>query len=112
MIRLKPKADGRTLDYGDSSRRDAAVIICQSHFIGAETQTVSHCRKILGEPTGLAELVLFYANVLPDSATMSDISMTATVPGGGDAIVMTSHHGEVSVTCSNEPGLESVVAYS
>jgi hypothetical protein len=52
------------------AEHDAAVIVCQSHFIGAETQTVSHCRKILGEPTGLAEWVLFYANVLPGSARM------------------------------------------
>jgi hypothetical protein len=70
------------LDYGDSSRHDAAVIMCQSHFIGAETQTVSHCRKILGEPTGLAELVLFYANVLPGSATMSDIRIQPAVRNG------------------------------
>ena len=101
MIRLKPKADGRTLDYGDSSRHNAAVIICQSHFIGAETQTVSHCRKILGEPTGLAELVWFYANVLPGFATMSDIRMTASRTRTG------RRHRS-----ANEAGLESVVAYS
>jgi hypothetical protein len=70
------------LDYGDSSRHDATVIMCQSHFIGAETRTVSHGRKILGEPTGLAELVLFYANVLPGSATMSDIRIQPAVRNG------------------------------
>jgi hypothetical protein len=99
------------LDYGDSSRHDAAVIMCQSHFIGAETQTVSHCRKILGEPTGLAELVLFYANVLP-VLQRCRISEYSQPYGTGRAIVVTSHHGEVSLTCSNGAGLESVVAYS
>ena len=38
--------------------------------------------KILGEPTGLAELVLFYANVLPGSATMSDIRIQPAVRNG------------------------------
>jgi len=33
------------------------------------------------------------------------------VPERADAIVQTSHHGEVFVHCSNEARLESVVAY-
>lgn len=56
-------------------------------------------------------VVLLYTNVLPGSATMSHIRMTATEPERGDAIVVTSHHGEMSLTCSNEALLVSVVAY-
>ena len=60
MIRLKPEADGRTLDRGESSRLDAAVIICQMHFIGAEKQEYGGRR------------ILFYRRFLSNHHSLTD----------------------------------------
>jgi hypothetical protein len=61
------------------------------HPLWQATQTISHCRKTVAEPIGLVELVLFYANVLPGSATMSHIRMTTSRTRTGRR-----HRGDIS----------------